>query len=265
MAGGQSPDRVVVVTGSASGIGAATTRLLESNGLRVVGVDLHDATVTADISTREGREAMLAGVAEASGGRVDAVIACAGVTHSGGPELIIRLNYFGAVATLAGLRPLLAESPAPRAVTVASRAILHDCDPATVDACLADDEEGAVAAALAYGGNVYACSKRALARWVRRSAPTPEWAGAGIPLNAVAPGAIATPMIEDMLSDPVKRAALDERGPMPLKSPGEAEDVAQLLAWLTSPENALTTGQVIHIDGGSDALLRGDDIWSRPG
>jgi NAD(P)-dependent dehydrogenase (short-subunit alcohol dehydrogenase family) len=252
--------RVVVVTGSASGIGAATVRLLEASGIRVVGVDRRDATVIADLSTAEGREAMVDGVRDAAP-RVDAIVACAGVAHAGGAELIVRLNFFGAVATLEGLRPLLAASDAPRAVTVASRAVLHPCDLDTVDACLAGDEERAVAAALAYDGNVYACSKRALARWVRRSAPAPEWAGAGIPLNAVAPGAIRTPMIEHMLADREARRDLDRRGPMPLKGLGDPEDVAHLLVWLASPENTLTTGQVIFVDGGSDAVLRGDDVW----
>ncbi|MES1247732.1 MAG: SDR family NAD(P)-dependent oxidoreductase, partial [Actinomycetota bacterium] len=173
--------RVVVVTGSASGIGAATAALLEQSGARVVGVDLRDATVIADLATPAGRQAMLDGVRAATG-RIDGIVACAGVAHAGGPELIVRLNYFGAVATLEGLRPLLAGSDAPRAVTISSRAVLHPCDPATLEACRAGDEEAAVAAALAYDGNVYACSKRALARWVRRAAPTAEWAGAGIPL-----------------------------------------------------------------------------------
>lgn len=252
--------RKIVVTGSASGIGAATTRLLQTSGIEVIGVDLRDATVIADLATPDGRETMLRSVREITG-RIDGIVACAGVAHAGGPELIIRLNYFGAVATLNGLRPLLVESDAPRAVAIASRAVLHPCDPATLDACLAGDEAAAVAAALAYRGNVYACSKRALARWVRRSAPSPEWAGADIPLNAVAPGAIRTPMIEHMLSDPEARRDLDRRGPMPLQGLGEPEDVAHLLVWLVSPENTLTTGQVIFIDGGSDAVLRGDDVW----
>lgn len=252
--------RLIVVTGSASGIGAATARLLGESGVDVIGVDLRDATVIADLATPEGREAMLRGVRDVTS-RIDAIVACAGVAHAGGPELIVRLNYFGAVATLDGLRPLLLQSEAPRAVTVASRAVLHPYDPSILDACLAGDEAAAVAAALAFDGNVYACSKRALARWVRRSAPTAAWAGAGIPLNAVAPGAIRTPMIEHMLSDPVARRDLDRRGPMPLKGLGEPEDVAHLLAWLASPANALTTGQVIFIDGGSDAVLRGDDVW----
>ncbi|MFE7517476.1 hypothetical protein ACFU8I_40555 [Streptomyces sp. NPDC057540] len=37
--------------------------------------------------------------------------------------------------------------------------------------------------------------------------------------------------------------------------------MAPLIAWLASPENALVTGQVVFVDGGADAVLRGDGVW----
>ena len=54
--------------------------------------------------------------------------------------LTVRVNYFGAVATLERLRPLLLGSDAPRAVVVASEAVFHETDDAIVDACLAGDD-----------------------------------------------------------------------------------------------------------------------------
>src|SRR5262245_16572685 len=72
--------RTYVVTGSASGIGRATCELLESEGHRVVDVDLHDAAVTADLATPAGRAAMVEAVTAATGGAVDAVVANAGVS-----------------------------------------------------------------------------------------------------------------------------------------------------------------------------------------
>jgi NAD(P)-dependent dehydrogenase (short-subunit alcohol dehydrogenase family) len=63
--------RLVVVTGSASGIGAAVATMLRSRGDRLIGVDLEDAEVCADLATPEGRAAAGAAVLEQSGGGVD--------------------------------------------------------------------------------------------------------------------------------------------------------------------------------------------------
>ncbi len=108
----------------------------------------------------------------------------------------------------------------------------------------------------------YPSSKRALSRWVRRECITPAWAGAGIPLNAVAPGTVITNMTREMLSTAEGRAGVDAHVPMPLNYHSEAVVIAKLLLWLTSEENTHVTGQTIYIDGGADASLRGDDIWS---
>ncbi|HEV2170004.1 MAG TPA: SDR family NAD(P)-dependent oxidoreductase, partial [Candidatus Binatus sp.] len=97
-------DRTYVVTGAASGIGAATTRYLRERGGRVITCDLHDADVIADLTTREGRGELVEGVTRLSAGSIDAIIANAG---GGPPQTSLSLNFFGAVATLVGLRPLL--------------------------------------------------------------------------------------------------------------------------------------------------------------
>src|SRR5215472_6416308 len=136
--------RTYVVTGAASGIGAATTRLLRERGERVIVCDLHRADVIGDLATRKGRAAVVGGVTRLAKGRVDAVVANAG---GGPPETSIALNFFGAVATLEGLRPLLAQSRAPRAVAVSSIASMRDPFPPLVDACLGMNEVAATAAA----------------------------------------------------------------------------------------------------------------------
>jgi NAD(P)-dependent dehydrogenase (short-subunit alcohol dehydrogenase family) len=251
--------RTVVVSGSASGMGQATADRLRTQGDRVIGVDLHDAEVRADLSTPAGRAAMVGAVEHASGGVLDAVIACAGIAAL--DATVVRVNYFGAVATVDGLRPMLARAPRPRAVVVASSAVLDEPHPGIVDACLAFDEELATRLADEAPELGYASAKRALARWVRRVAPTPDWAGEGIPINAIAPGTIITPMTEAVLADPEWDARLAEAYPMPLHGRGRPEEVAPLLTWLVSVENCLVTGQCIFIDGGNDVVLRGDDIW----
>lgn len=259
--------RTYIVTGSASGIGATTAALLEARGDRVIGVDLRDATVTADLSTREGREAAVAGVLEASGGDIDAVIACAGLAAPA--PVTAAVNFFGVTELLEGLRPALARSAAPRVAVTSSLAALMPSAPPLVDACLNNDEALAlgIAAEIAAAGpqigmSIYTSSKRALSRWVRRESITESWAGASIALNAVAPGTVITPMMRDMLATPESVAMVDAAAPMPLNYHQQPESVANLLIWLTSVENTHVTGQTISVDGGADASLRGDDAWS---
>ncbi|WP_305094107.1 SDR family oxidoreductase [Prescottella sp. R16] len=256
--------RTYLVTGSASGIGAATAAHLRGQGARVIGADLRDADITVDLATAAGRAALVEQTRGLSGGSIDGVIACAGIALF--DPLTIKVNYFGAVATLDGLRPLLAGSDAPRAVVISSVASLHPNDPAIVDAALTGDEDAATAAAQAAvqrgdGALVYASSKAAIAHWVRRTAITPEWAGAGIPLNAIAPGTIVTPMIQAMLDSDETRAVVDSAVPMPLNGHARPEQVAPLLSWLVSEQNSHVTGQVVFVDGGADAVLRGDGVW----
>jgi NAD(P)-dependent dehydrogenase (short-subunit alcohol dehydrogenase family) len=251
--------RTYVVTGSASGIGRATCERLERDGHRVIDVDLHDASITADLSTPPGRAALVDEVTAASGGIVDAVIANAGVMAA--PELCVRVNYFGAVATLEGLRPLLLGSDAPRAVATSSSSVMNPTDPALIEACLTGDEDAAVAAAEGTGLLGYPSTKRALARWVRRHAPSDAWAGAGIGLNAVAPGVVRTPMTADLLASEQMRPIVEEAVPMPYGGHAEPAHVAELIAFLASGDAHRLCGQVVFVDGGADAVLRGEDIW----
>jgi len=253
--------RVSVVTGAASGIGRATAELLRSRGERVIGVDLHDADVTADLSTQAGLDAMVAAVTKASGGAIDAVYAIAGLAID--KALTVKINFFGMTGTLVGLRPLLLQSDAPRAAGVASMASFTSADDDLVAAMTAGDEAAAVARAEAIEGQdlIYGSTKRAFAQWIRRTAPTPDWAGASIPLNAVGPGVIRTPMTTDLLATSEAEQGLLARVPMPLNGIAEPIVVARLLAWLNSVENTHLCGQVVFVDGGSDAVIRGDSTW----
>jgi NAD(P)-dependent dehydrogenase (short-subunit alcohol dehydrogenase family) len=251
--------RTYAITGAASGIGAAARRFLETRGDRVIGIDLRDAEVIADLSTAEGRTAMVEAVHAETGGSLDAVIASAGL--SAGDPITVRVNFFGAVATLEGLRPFLAMGDAPRAVALSSTAANHPVSDAIVEACLAGDEAAAVEAGADADYLNYSSSKRALSRWIRRTAGTPEWAGAGIALNAVAPGVVATPMTQGILDDPSARQVMDQAVPMPFAGHSSPDDLAPLLAFLTGPENTHVTGQIVYVDGGADLVYRGDAVW----
>lgn len=256
--------RTYVVTGSASGIGAATVEVLRAQGHTVIGADLHDADIIVDLTTHEGREALVTHVTEKSGGRIDAIIANAGLATES--TATVAVNYFGALATLEGLRPLLAGSKAPRAAATASMASLFPVDDALVDACLAHDEPAALHRAhelldAGQGGLIYGSTKRALVRWIRRNAAATEWAGASIPLNAVAPGVIRTPMTAEYTATEQATKAILDMVPMPLNGIAEPGVVANLLVYLTSVENSHLCGQIVFVDGGSDVMIRGDSTW----
>ncbi len=243
----------VAVTGSAGGIGSALRARLEADGHTVVGIDVRDAEVVADLATAAGRTAMVAAVAEASGGALDGLVAAAGVTHDDG-ALVTSINFFGAVATLAGLRSLLAGRPNASAVAVSSNSSTTQPGVSLehVTACLSGDEDAARAVA-GLGVGAYGASKLALARWVRQQAVTEAWIGAGIRLNAIAPGFIDTPMTEGS-SDFI--LGLGDIYPIPIARAGEAAEVAGLLAYLLSDDAAFFCGSVITMDGGTDAALR---------
>jgi NAD(P)-dependent dehydrogenase (short-subunit alcohol dehydrogenase family) len=265
--------RAYVVTGAASGIGAATARRLKEGGGRVIACDLRDADVIADLTTVDGRAALVEGVARLSGGAIDAIVANAG---GGPPETSLALNFFGAVATLEGLRPLLAASAAPRAVAVSSVASLRPSHPRLVEACLGMDEPAAIAAAKAMIAvpqtprdgapppdgaqtplDLYGVAKQALQHWCRNAAPRPQWAGAGICLNVVAFGFFDTPAAAYILSDPDNRASMARLAPLRGAFPGRPEEAAAMLAWCASAENSQMTGQILFVDGGIECLARG--------
>jgi len=257
--------RTIVITGSAGGIGSATRRRLEAEGHRVVGVDVRDAEVIADLATPAGRTAMVDEVTAACDGVLDGLVAGAGVNGQPG-ELTVSINYFGAVATLAGLRPLLARGDEPKAVAISSNSVTTQAGypMAMTEACLADDEAEArrLGEADAQGLTAYPAAKLALARWVRRHAVGADWIGAGIRLNAIAPGFIRTPMtagIEEFIF------SLGDIFPMPIGRPGDADEVAALLAYLLGPDASFFCGSVLFMDGGTDAALRGEDWPSPPG
>ena len=257
--------RTIVVTGAASGIGKASAELLQERGDTVIGVDLRGTDVNVDLTTAEGRAALVDQVREISGGTIDGVLAIAGLAHP--IPATVGVNFFGMVATLEGLRPLLAGSDAPRAAGVASMASLNPVDDELVDAMTAGDEAAALARAEVLAGDestgylIYGSTKKAFAQWIRRHAPTDDWAAAGIPLNAIAPGVIVTPMTAPLLDSEEGREQIRAGVPMPLNGFAEAIVPARLLAWLVSEENSHLCGQVVFIDGGSDAVIRGDSTW----
>ncbi|UDY34786.1 SDR family oxidoreductase [Dermatobacter hominis] len=253
---------IVVITGAASGMGAALRARLEGEGTTVIGVDLPGTgvTVEADLATVEGRVLMADRVAELSGGAIDGLVAGAGMQSMDGAlaERTVRTNHFGAVATLELLRPLLARGSDPSAVAISSNSTTTQpgVPPELADVLLAGDEDAAVRAVGEDAITAYPVSKLALGRWVRRHATTDEWIGAGIRLNAIAPGFVDTAMTAgtwDFVS------SLGDTYPIPIGRPGRAEELAALLAFLLSPDAGFFVGSFITVDGGTEARVRAED------
>lgn len=257
----------VVISGSASGMGAATAEVLAQSGQRVIGIDLRDAEIVADLSTTDGRRLAVDKVAGLCDGRLDGVALFAGIGGATGraASQLVSLNYFGSVELMDAFRPMLAANGSASAVAISSNSTT--CQPGwnedLVAACLSGDES--TARSVADRGDsmtAYPATKTALARWVRRHAPSPAWAGEGVRLNAIAPGLVETPFVAETREDPVLGGLVDQF-PIPLGRGGRAEEIARLTAFLLSAEASFFCGAFLVCDGGTEALLRPDDWPSR--
>lgn len=269
--------RTIIVTGSASGIGLATLRRLAGKGHRVIGVDLSGADINVDLGTEAGRSDMVRQVAALAPDGIDGVLASAGLNivlaanakREGAPPVAdplrpgksVSVNYFGSIATLEGLRPLM--RPGSRGVLVASAALMVTTPEIAEleELCLAGDEQAAVRFVEGQPEIVaYAAGKRALTRWLRTAAAKPEWGGAHKLLNVVAPGVILTPILMDAVEEPEAYADLQSRAPIAVSQYADATVVAELMEFLLTFENDYLLGQVIFIDGGTEALRRPDHL-----
>jgi NAD(P)-dependent dehydrogenase (short-subunit alcohol dehydrogenase family) len=250
---------IYAMTGGATGIGAAIKEQVRARGDQMIVVDIRDADVVADLSKPEGRAAAIAGILERTPEGLDGFVACAGLGPNNAPALVARVNYFGAVELLEGLRDALARRRGA-AVIISSNSAPMSTDADYVATLLAGDEQGAVSHLEGKDGQTaYSGSKLAVARWVRRNAAA--WAAQGVRMNAVAPGYITTPLSQAAAADPRYADAMKAFvGSIPVGRAGEPEDIANVVSFLLTPAASFICGSVLFVDGGHDAMFRPDQF-----
>ncbi|MES2257463.1 MAG: SDR family oxidoreductase [Pseudomonadota bacterium] len=257
--------KTAIVTGAASGIGAAVRQQLSQAGMRVIGIDLRHSDICADLSSEAGRSYAINAALRLSENKIDALVCSAGLGPQAEPAAAIAaVNYFGVVALLDGLFDALKAGCRASAVVVSSSsATLQSWTDSPLRHAYLDGDEEQVTAMLAAmpeeqaGYAAYASSKNAVAVAVRQRAAS--WGAAGVRLNAVAPGAVQTPLLEAGLSDPRYGAAI-RNFVAPIGARAQPGDIAALIRFLASDNAPFIHGSVLFADGGIDATMRPFDF-----
>lgn len=252
--------KTFVVTGASSGIGEGVAVYLKEQGHRVIGVARTNTDILTDLATKAGRKDLIGKVSELAPDGIDGIVTSAGCGDPERPDLVTALNYFGTTEAIEGLYPLL-RKPGGRCVVITSVGQLQ-AGSATAELeklCLAGDEDAAVGHARTMAPmHVYPASKHAVTMWARQTTVKPEWAGEGLAINIVAPGIVQTPMTERTQQDPELAAKVRKFSPRAVDEPTMPSDLAELIAFLLTFKTGHLLGQMIFLDGGSEAILRPD-------
>lgn len=231
---GRLAGRAALVTGAGSGIGLATAKRLTADGARVLTIDrAGDVDIVADV-TEPGINAKLVDEAARRLGRLDIVVACAGITgmqmiegHS--DEFFDQMMAVNVTAVFRLMRdalPLLKASPHGRIILIGS--------------VMSSFGEAGMAA--------YSASKHAVLGMAKSVAA--EVGAHGITVNCIQPGAIDTPMTAPAFSamPEFRQRWIDKAA---LGRLGQPEDIADVAAFLASDNARFMSGHGLFVDGGA--------------
>ena len=238
-------NQVAIVTGAASGLGTAIAKRLSDEGARVALCDMNQGAVTmladelkagcrpysVDL-THEVAVGKTIGQIMNDFGRIDVLVNSAGITgetniksHEVNTEnlrMVFDVNFMGSFFTSKEVLPHMLKQRYGRILHIAS---------------IAGKEGNA-------GMLAYSASKAAVIGMTKVQGK--EYAELGITVNALAPAVILTPMVSAMPEAQVKYMT----DKIPMRRCGTLEEVANLVAWIVSPQNSFTTGFTYDLSGG---------------
>jgi NAD(P)-dependent dehydrogenase (short-subunit alcohol dehydrogenase family) len=249
------------MTGGATGIGSALRQQLTERGHQIISVDIKKGDIIADLSSTEGRADAVKGITARAPDGLDGFIACAGLPPVAKPlSLIAKVNYFAVVATVEGLRDLVAKRRGTVLIVASNSAPMISADDPYVAACLAGDEAVACAEVERRDGQTaYSGSKHAIAIWMRRKVV--EYARAGVRMNAIAPGITRTPLTDQLFADAEFGEVMREfEKSVPWGGCAQPEQIANVMRFMLTEEANFVCGSIFFVDGGSDAMLRNDQF-----
>ena len=222
---------LALVTGGTKGIGLAIAQEFTALGANVITVARGEgATVAADVATDAGRDAVMAEVT--ARGRLDVLVNNVGTNirkatadfTADDLRSILDTNLASAWELTRRCLPMLRESGG-NVVNISST---------VANVAVSTSTTG------------YAMTKAAMDQMTRCLAV--EWGPTGVRVNSVQPWYIKTPLVEQVLGDPVKRELIESATPMPRL--GEPTDIAKAVAFLASSDASWITGVCLPVDGG---------------